>query len=109
MPVTGGTQGVQSLTHANLVDTAVLTGAGFSVKVTNLSENAHLFWTVDSPGGACVPPTVNGVNSFCASSVGAGAGVNTRAGDFMYGAVVQLISAASVQYMVELQSIRATS
>ncbi len=109
MAVNGGQQVVQSITHANLVDTAILQGSGFSVKVTNLSENAPLYWTVDSPGGACVPPTVNGVNCFCAASVGSGGAVNTRAGDFQFGAVVQLIAAASVQYMVELQSVRATS
>ena len=110
MAVNGGKQVVTAtIAQANTVDTAVLTGSGFSVKVTNISENAHLFWTVDSPGGACVPPTINGVNSFCSSSVGSGAAITTRSGDFQFGAVVQLISAASVTYSVELQSVRATS
>ena len=109
MAVYGGKQVVTALSGVNNVDTAVLTGAGYSVKVTNISENAHLWFTVDSPGGACTPPTVGGVNSFCAASVGSGSAATTRAGDFMYGAVVQLISSASVTYMVELQSIRATS
>ncbi len=109
MAVNGGKQVVTSTCAPNIVDTAILQGAGFSVKVTNLSENANLFWTVDSPGGACVPPTINGVNAFCCASVGSGAAINTRAGDFMFGAVVQLISSASVTYSVEMQSIRATS
>ncbi len=110
MAVYGGKQNSVFATCApNVVDTVVLQNAGFSVKVTNVSENAHLFWTVDSPGGACIAPTINGVNSFCASSVGSGAAINTRSGDFMFGVVVQVISAASVSYLVELQSIRATS
>lgn len=109
MAVTGGKNVVTATTSSNTVDTAVLTGAGFSVKVTNLSENANLFWTVDSPGGACIPPTVGGVNTFCSASVGSGAAINTRAGDFMFGAVVQLVSTGAVTYSVELQSIRATS
>ena len=109
MAVYQGKQVVTATTSANTVDLALLTGAGFSVKVTNLSENANLFWTVDSQGGANTPPTVNGVNSFCCASVGSGAAVNTRAGDFMFGACVQIVSAAPVNYMVELQSNRATS
>ncbi len=109
MAVNGGKQVVDAVLTANTVDTAVLTGAGFSVKVTNINQTADIYWTVDSPGGACVPPTVGGVNTFCAGSVGPSGGVNTRSGDFMYGAVVQLISTGTPHYMVELQSVRATS
>lgn len=109
MAIYGGKQVVQATLASASVDTVVLTSAGFSVKVTNLSAGAPIYWTVDSPGGACVPPTVNGVNTFCSASVGAGAAINTRAGDFMFGAIVQLISNGTPQYMVELQSVRSTS
>lgn len=109
MAVNGGKQAVGAVLSANVVDTAVLTGSGFSVKITNLNQVADLYWTVDSPGGACIPPTVGGVNSFCAASVGPGGDINTRAGSFIYGAVVQLIANGAVHYLVELQSAKATS
>ena len=110
MAVYGGKQSVvATTTAASVTDVVVLSGAGYSVKVTNLSGGAPLFWTADSQGGAGVVPTINGVDTFCCGSVGSGGAINTRAGDFQFGAVVQLVSQTPTQYMVELQSIRATS
>lgn len=109
MAVNGGIQVVGAVLSANVVDTAILKGSGFSVKITNLNQVADLYWTVDSIGGALIPPTVGGVNCFCAASVGPGGDINTRAGDFMYGAVVQLVANGPVHYLVELQSAKATS
>ena len=91
------------------VDTVILTSPGYSVQVTNTSAGPPIFWTVDSVGGACPVPTVNGANCFVSASVGTGVSTRTRAGDFQFGTVVQLISSGPTSYMVELQSARATS
>ena len=109
MAIYSGTQVVNATCGSASVDTVILTGAGYSVKVTNLNDGPPLYWTVDSPGGACAVPTVGGYNCFVSASVGSGGAINTRAGDFQFGTVVQVIASAPTQYMVELQSIRATS
>ena len=108
MAIYGGKQVVTATTGSASVDTVVLTGAGFSVKVNNLGGN-NLYWTVDSPGGACPVPTVGGSNCYVSASVSAAQSITTRAGDFQFGAVVQVIAATPTIYEVELQSVRATS
>ena len=109
MAIYSGKQTVNAITGSASVDTVILTGAGVSVKVNNLSGGAPIYWTADSPGGACAVPTVGGTNCFVSASVGSGSTINTRAGDFMFGAVVQLISNTPTVYEVELQSTHATS
>jgi hypothetical protein len=103
-----GVSVVTATTSANNVDLVWLTGHGFSVKVTNLNGGPPLYWTVDSPGGACPVPTIGGINTYCSASV-AGNVSNSRAADMKFGSIVQLVSAGVTQYMVELQSVRATS
>ena len=97
---TGTIQGASS------VDTVVLTAPGYSVKVTNNSGTSPIYWTADSPWGSLFAPTVGGHGTLCSASV-AGASTNVR-GAFMYGAVIQLISAGTPQYSIEMQSARAT-
>ena len=113
MAVGNAYSGKQIVTATTLggasVDTVILTNPGFSVQVTNTSGGAPIFWTADSVGGACPVPTVNGVNCFVSGSVGSGVATRTRAGDFQFGTVVQLVSNGPTSYMVELQSVRATS
>jgi hypothetical protein len=108
MSIYGANNVFVGTTGSASVDTVVMSSPGYSVKVTNVSGTSPLFWTVDSPGGACFAPTVGGHNAFCSASV-AGTAVNSREGDFQFGAIVQLISTAPTQYMVEVQSARATS
>ncbi len=109
MAIYGGNQIFVGSTGANAsVDTVVMSAAAFSVKVTNLSGTAPLYWTVDSVGGACIAPTVGGQHSFCCASV-AGNTINTRYPDMQFGTVVQLVSNTPTQYMVEMQSAKATS
>ena len=92
---------------ANNADFCFLTGPGFSVKVTNITGNAPIYFTVDKPGGPCQTPTVGGPNCYAVASV-AGANTNARQ-DFLYGGIIQLISTGTPTYMVEVQSLRATS
>lgn len=88
-------------------DLIYLSKGGFSIKVTNITGQAPLYFTVDQRGGACTPPTVGGVNSYVVAGV-AGSSTNARS-DGQTGHVVQVASSASVSYMVEVQSSRATS
>ena len=90
------------------VDTVIMSAPAYSVKVTNVSGVSPLYWTVDAVGGACNAPTVAGHNTFCCASV-AGIAVYTRSTDKQFGTVVQLISPNPTQYMVEMQSAKATS
>lgn len=108
MATGSGKQVYSSTLNGSTADLALLTGSGFSVKVTNLTGNGAVYFTVDSPGGACPVPTVGSSSAYCAASV-AGTSVTARGGDFQFGAVVQLISSASVGYQVEMQSVRSTS
>ena len=93
---------------ASVVDLVYLTAPAYSVKVTNVTGTAAIYFTVGSPGGACPVPTIGGTGDFCLPAT-AGTSLSTRAGDFQFGTIVQLISTGTPQYMVELQSIRATS
>ena len=95
---------------ANNVDTAILLGGGFSVKVTNLNGAAPIWYTTSTRGGSCPTPVIGGgnnANNFCAASV-AGTSVSSR-GPFQYGAIVQLTSTGTPTYQVELQGNHATS
>lgn len=97
----GGRVLTETLT-ANTADLCLMNAPGEAVIVTNISGTAPLYFTVDKPGGPCPVPTVNGQNTF---SVGANAGTRVSVRhDGMYGSVVQLISAASVQYTIEVGS-----
>jgi len=90
-------------------DVVVLSGAGHSVKVTNVSGSAPLFWTVSHPGGTCAIPSTSGSVEACYVTAG-GAGISTNArvaGE--YGAVVQVVSTGTPSYTVEVQSAHATS
>ena len=61
-------------------DVVVLTGAGHSVKVTNISGTAPLFWTVSHPGGPCPVPSTSGSVQPCFVTAGAaGTSTNSRA------------------------------
>ena len=86
---------------ANSVDLNLMTAAGESIIVTNISGQAPIYFTLDKPGGACPAPTVNGQNCFAVANGGTRSSVRH---DGMYGSVVQLISAASVQYTIEVGS-----
>jgi len=85
----------------NTTDLCLMSAAGEAVIVSNISGQAPIYFTVSHPGGSCPVPTVNGQNCFAVSS--AGTRVSVRH-DGMYGSVVQLISAASVQYTIEVGS-----
>ena len=89
-------------------DTVVLTDGGFSVKVTNITGTAPLYFTVSQPGGPCpVPTTAAAANVFVVPSA-VNSSVNVRhAGQF--GSVVQVVSTGSPSYMVEVQGNHATS
>lgn len=98
---------VNGTLQSNTVDLAVLTDAGFSIRVTNISGTAPIWFTVSEPGGHNTVPAIGGQNEFCAASV-AGNAVNVRhAGQF--GSVVQLISSGTPTYTVEVQGNHATS
>lgn len=102
-----GGQVVNATLTANTADLIYLTGPGFSVRVTNLTGTSPIYFTVSQPGGAATPPTVGGNGCYVAPAA-VGANVTAR-GDFLYGAIVQLISAGTMQYQCEVQSVRATS
>ena len=90
-------------------DVVVLSGSGHSVKVTNISGTAPLFWTVSHPGGPCPVPSTSGSVQSCYVTAGA-AGLSTNARNAgEYGSVVQVVSTGNPSYMVEVQSVRATS
>jgi hypothetical protein len=91
---------------ASTVDLVFLTGIGNGVSVTNVNGSAPIYFTVDTPGGACKPPTtyaasVGSVGVFCAASV-IGQTVSTKL-DAQSGAIVQLISSGTPTYTVALQ------
>ena len=90
-------------------DVVVLTGAGHSVKVTNITGSAPLFWTVSHPGGTCPVPSTSGSVQPCFVTAGAaGTSTNARtAGE--YGSIVQVVSTGNPSYTVELQGNHATS
>ena len=90
-------------------DVVVLTGAGHSVKVTNITGSAPLFWTVSHPGGTCPVPSASGsVASTFVTAGAANAATNARhAGQ--YGSIVQVVSTGTPSYMVEVQGNHATS
>ena len=81
-------------------DLAILTDAGYGVRVTNNNGVAPLFFTVSHPGGDNTAPTINGVNTQVVASV-AGDSVAVRH-DGQFGSVVQLVSAGSVQYTISI-------
>ena len=89
------------------VDVVLLTKPGVSVKVTNLSGTAPIFFTVSEPGGSCPVPAIDGMSCFSAASV-AGTSVTARH-DGQFGSIIQLVSAGTPQYMCEVQSTHATS
>jgi hypothetical protein len=87
---------------ANTVDLVFLTAPGQTIKVSNQSGTAPIFYTVSHPGGACPVPTVNGSNCYAVASVAGTYGFVRH--DGMYGSIVQLISAGTPQYTVEVTS-----
>lgn len=88
-------------------DLIVLSGAGQSVKVTNVAGTAPVFFTVSHPGGSCVVPTVGGANVYVVPST-AGGTTSVRH-DGQAGYVVQAVSSGTTSYTVEVQSDHATS
>ena len=92
---------------AGVVDLVYLTHPGFSVKVTNVSGTAPLWFTVSHPGGDGTPPVGGGANCFSVASV-AGQSTSVRH-DGQFGTVVQLISSGTPAYSVEIQGNHATS
>src|ERR1019366_9108435 len=82
---------------ASVVDLVYLTGAAYAVKVTNLTGTAPIYFTVGSPGGACPAPTLNGTGDYYLGAT-AESSLSTRAGDFQFGTIVQLISSGTPQY-----------
>lgn len=87
---------------ANTVDLVLLTDPAQSVEVTNVTGTAPIYFTVSKPGGDCPVPTVNGQSCYAVASV-AGQSMFVRH-DGMYGSVVQLISAGTPQYTVQIGS-----
>jgi len=96
----GGRVLTETLT-AGSADLCLMSAPGEAVIVTNITGSAPIYFTVDRPGGPCPVPTVNGQNCFAVAN--AGTRVSVRH-DGMYGSIVQLISAASVQYTIEVGS-----
>jgi hypothetical protein len=90
--------GTLDATNADLIN---MIAPGEAIIVTNNNGLAPIYFTVDTPGGACAVPTVGGAN--CYSNATAGQRVSVRH-DGMYGSIVQLIAAASVQYTIEVGS-----
>ena len=86
---------------ANSPDLALMSQRGEAIIVTNNTGGAPIYFTVSYPGGTCPVPTVNGQNCFAVSTAGQRVSVRHNG---MYGSVVQLISAASVQYTIEVGS-----
>lgn len=105
--ISGKNVAIGTTSGSGNVDLVYLSGAGFSVRVTNVNGAAPLWFTVSHPGGACPVPTVGGVNEYLTASVPGMSNSVRHAGQF--GSVVQLVSSGSVQYMVELQGNHATS
>ena len=99
----GGRVITQTLS-ANTVDFVYLSAPGMGVQVTNVSGTAPIYFTVSHPGGNGTVPTVNGQDCFVAASI-AGEHEFVRH-DGMYGSIVQLISAGTPQYSVEVSSAR---
>ena len=90
-------------------DLVWLSGAGQSIKVTNVSGSAPLFWTVSHPGGSCpVPSTSGSVNGTYVTAGAAGTSTSARH-DGQFGSIVQVVSTGTPSYMVEVQSVHATS
>ena len=89
-------------------DLVVLTAGGFSVKVTNISGSAPLFWTVSHQGGSCPVPTTSGGPGVYVTAGAAGSSTNARhSGQF--GSVVQVVSTGTTSYTVEVQGNHAIS
>ena len=88
-------------------DLVVLTQPCASIRVTNISGAAPLWFTVSAPGGACPVPTSGGTNNFAVAPA-ANAFTSVRH-DGMFGSVVQVVSSGTTSYMVEVQSINAPS
>jgi hypothetical protein len=88
-------------------DLVVLTQPGMSIRVTNISGAAPLWFTVSAPGGACPIPTSGGTYNFSVAPA-ANAFTNVRH-DGMFGSVVQVVSSGTTSYMVEVQGQHATS
>ena len=95
-----------SLGGSGSVDTVWLSGGGSSIKVTNLTGTAPIFFTVSFPGGPCPVPTINGTADYVATTAGMSTNVRTAN---QFGAIVQLVSASVQSYMCEVQSSHATS
>lgn len=89
---------------ASTVDTVVLTAPAFNYQVVNVTGAAPIFFTVDVVGGRNPQPAVNGPNCYCAASV-VGATVPVRVNG-SGGVVVNLISAGTPAYTVEVADIR---
>lgn len=88
-------------------DLIVMNGHGFSVKVTNLTGTAPLWYTVSAPGGTCIVPTVGGVKTRAVAAT-ANASSNDRQA-LQFGAVVQVCSTGTTAYTVEILGNHATS
>lgn len=110
MTAYSGAQVVSVATAASVgADAVILSGGGSSVKVTNISGSAPLYWTVSNRGGPCPVPTTSGsVGGVYVTAAAAGSSTNARVAG-QYGAVVQVVSTGNPSYMVELQSSNATS
>lgn len=99
----------QGFTNGVTYDLVYLNRPHFSVKVTNLSINAPLWFTVSEKGGACPVPSIGGgPGQYCAASAGSGTSINVRHNG-LFGGIIQIISSASVSYLVEAQGAHATS
>lgn len=88
-------------------DLIVMSGHGFSIKVTNVGGTAPLWYTASFPGGPCPVPSVNEVKSRAVAAT-ANASSSDRQ-SFQFGAVVQVASTGTTAYLVELQGNHATS
>jgi len=104
----GAAASVSSASVSGVADLVVLSGAGSSIKVTNVGGGSPLFFTVSHPGGACPIPTVTGGQGVYAVGATANGFANVRH-DGQFGSVVQVVSTGSPSYMVEVQSSHATS
>ena len=97
----GAVRAYSSSASVGTVDTVWISQPTNVVVVTNDSGTAPLWFTVGSPGGPDLQPTVGGSNCFCAASV-AGISVKVRT-DGMFGSIINLTSTGTPSYTISIE------
>jgi hypothetical protein len=97
----GAVNAYSSSASVGTVDTVWISQPANVVVVTNDSGTAPIWFTVGSPGGPDLQPTVGGANCHCAASV-AGTSVKVSS-DGMFGSIINLTSTGTPLYTVSIQ------